>query len=82
MFFFWNVGPKPGSPRNLTVTEVDSGFLITWMPPLEKTVDILYYVIKYRTDGPWKTLNKAQIRPADSHYLGKIIYSLFLRIFS
>ncbi|KAK9693380.1 hypothetical protein QE152_g34250 [Popillia japonica] len=44
-------GPKPGPPRNLTVTE--------------------HYTIKYRTDGPWKTLNKGQIRPEDTQYLVK-----------
>lgn len=63
-------GPKPGSPRNLTVTEISNGFLITWMPPLERGNLIQHYVIKYKTDGPWKTLNKNQIRPEDTHYLG------------
>ncbi|KAJ8936943.1 hypothetical protein NQ314_012124 [Rhamnusium bicolor] len=64
-------GPKPGVPRNLTVTEISNGFLITWMPPTERANLIQHYVIKYRTDGPWKTLNKAQIRPEDTHYLVK-----------
>ncbi|CAH0560776.1 unnamed protein product [Brassicogethes aeneus] len=66
-----NSGPKPGLPRNLTVTEISNGFLITWMPPTERANLIQHYVIKYRTDGPWKTLNKAQIRPEDTHYLVK-----------
>ncbi|XP_076274409.1 protein turtle-like isoform X5 [Rhynchophorus ferrugineus] len=79
------VGPKPGAPRNLTVTEVDHGFLITWMPPLERSVLIHHYVIKYRTDGPWKTLNKAQIRPEDTHYLVKNLVggrTYYFRIFA
>lgn len=41
------------------------------MPPIERANLIQHYVIKYRTDGPWKTLNKAQIRPEDTHYLVK-----------
>ncbi|XP_066142641.1 protein turtle isoform X2 [Euwallacea fornicatus] len=80
-----NSGPKPGAPRNLTVTEVDHGFLITWMSPLEPKVDIHHYVIKYRTDGPWKTLNKAQIRPEDTHYLVKNLVggrTYYFRIFA
>ncbi|XP_057659538.1 protein turtle isoform X3 [Diorhabda carinulata] len=66
-----DAGPKPGVPRNLTVNEISNGFLITWMPPVERAELIQHYVIKYRTDGPWKTLNKAQIRPEDTHYLVK-----------
>lgn len=64
-------GPKPGPPRNVSVTEVNNGFVISWMPPLERANLIQYYLIKYRTDGNWKTLNKGQIRPEDDSYLGK-----------
>lgn len=64
------IGPKPGPPRNLTVTEVSNGFLITWQTPLERANLIQFYTIKYRTDGPWKNLNKANIRPEDTQYLG------------
>ncbi|XP_014468291.1 PREDICTED: protein turtle-like isoform X9 [Dinoponera quadriceps] len=64
-------GPKPGTPRNLTVTEISNGFLITWQPPLERSHLIQYYTIKYKTDGPWKTLNKGQIRPEETSYLVK-----------
>ncbi|XP_018573368.1 protein turtle isoform X3 [Anoplophora glabripennis] len=65
------LGPKPGIPRNLTVTENNNGFLISWMPPLERANLIQHYVIKYRTDGPWKILNKGQIRPEETNYLVK-----------
>lgn len=64
------LGPKPGPPRNLTVTEISNGFLITWQVPLERSHLIQYYTIKYRTDGNWKTLNKGQIRPEETSYLG------------
>lgn len=64
-------GPKPGQPRNLTVTEYPNGFLITWQSPLERAHLIQYYTIKYRTDAAWKTLNRGQIRPEDSSYLVK-----------
>lgn len=40
---------------------------------MERANLIQHYVIKYRTDGPWKTLNKAQIRPEETNYLGKYI---------
>nr|XP_034187587.1 protein turtle-like isoform X10 [Osmia lignaria] len=65
------LGPKPGPPRNLTVTEISNGFLITWQPPLERSHLIQYYTIKYKTDGPWKMLNKGQIRPEETSYLVK-----------
>ncbi|XP_046388423.1 protein turtle-like isoform X4 [Ischnura elegans] len=64
-------GPKPGPPRNLTVSEVSNGFLITWQAPLERSNLIQYYTIKYRTDAQWKTLNKGQIRPEETSYLVK-----------
>ncbi|XP_013175214.1 PREDICTED: protein turtle-like [Papilio xuthus] len=64
-------GPKPGPPRNLTVTEVHNGFLITWQAPLERASLVHYYTIKYRTDAQWKTLNRGQIRPEETSYLVK-----------
>ncbi|KAI4501450.1 hypothetical protein M0802_003327 [Mischocyttarus mexicanus] len=64
-------GPKPGPPKNLTVTEVSNGFLITWEAPSERNHLIRHYTIKYKTDGPWKNLNKGQIRPEDTQFLVK-----------
>ncbi|XP_031622823.1 protein turtle isoform X2 [Contarinia nasturtii] len=64
-------GPKPGQPRNVTVTEVSNGFLISWQEPLERTSLIQHYTIRYRTDAQWKTLNRGQIRPIDTSYLVK-----------
>ncbi|XP_026668708.1 protein turtle isoform X4 [Ceratina calcarata] len=64
-------GPKPGPPKNLTVTEVSNGFLISWEAPTERNHLIQYYTIKYKTDGPWKKLNKGQIRPEETSYLVK-----------
>ncbi|KAK3923148.1 Protein turtle [Frankliniella fusca] len=64
-------GPKPGPPRNLTVTEYPNGFLISWQAPLERANLVQYYTIKYRTDAQWKTLNKQQIRSEETQYLVK-----------
>lgn len=66
----FNIGPKPGPPRNVSITEVRNGFVISWEAPLERTSLVLYYVIHYKTDGIWRTLNKAQIRAEDTSYLG------------
>ncbi|CAH0714275.1 unnamed protein product, partial [Brenthis ino] len=65
------LGPKSGPPRNLTVTELHNGFLITWQAPLERAHLVQYYTIKYRTDAQWKTLNKGQIRPEETSFLVK-----------
>ncbi|XP_055376450.1 protein turtle isoform X2 [Condylostylus longicornis] len=64
-------GPKPGPPRNLTVTEISNGFLITWQSPLERAHMVKHYTIKYRTDAAWKTLNRGYIRPEETQYLVK-----------
>ncbi|KAJ2942621.1 hypothetical protein O0L34_g2088 [Tuta absoluta] len=64
-------GPRPGNPRNLTVTELHNGFLISWQPPLERVHLVQYYTIKYRTDAQWKTLNRGQIRSEETSYLVK-----------
>ncbi|XP_025421495.1 protein turtle isoform X1 [Sipha flava] len=64
-------GPKPGPPRNLSITEVRNGFVISWQAPLERAHLVRYYVIHYKTDGIWRTLNKAQIRAEDTSYLVK-----------
>ncbi|KAG5685106.1 hypothetical protein PVAND_014304 [Polypedilum vanderplanki] len=64
-------GPKPGQPRNLTVTEISNGFLISWQVPLERAHLVQHYTIKYRTDASWKTLNRGQIRPEETSYLVK-----------
>ncbi|XP_034256877.1 protein turtle-like isoform X1 [Thrips palmi] len=64
-------GPKPGPPRNLTVTEYPNGFLISWQAPVEKANLVQYYTIKYRTDAQWKTLNKQQIRSEETSFLVK-----------
>ncbi|KAL7027214.1 hypothetical protein ACKWTF_005365 [Chironomus riparius] len=65
------LGPKPGQPRNLTVTEIPNGFLISWQVPLERAHLVQFYTIKYRTDASWKTLNRGQIRPEETSYLVK-----------
>ena len=65
------VGPRPGPPRNVSVAELSNGFLISWMPPLERSHLVKFYTINFKTDGPWKTLNKGQIRPEDTSYLSK-----------
>lgn len=64
------IGPKPGPPRNVSIAEVYNGFVISWQAPLERAHLVRYYVINYKTDGIWRTLNKAQIRAEDTRYLG------------
>lgn len=66
----FNIGPKPGPPRNVSIIEVDNGFVISWEAPLERAYLVQYYVINYKTDGIWRTLNKAQIRAEDTSYFG------------
>lgn len=62
------LGPKPGAPRNVTVSEINNGFLISWQEPLERSSLTEYYTIRYRLDSEWRTLNRGQIRPSDTSY--------------
>ncbi|KAJ8951741.1 hypothetical protein NQ318_012592 [Aromia moschata] len=41
------------------------------MPPAERANLVQQYLIEYRTDKEWKPLNKARIRPEDTHFLVK-----------
>ena len=66
-------GPKPGPPRNVSVTEISNGFLVTWQQPAERSHLVQYYTIKSKTDGPWKMVNKGQIRPEETSFLGNYL---------
>lgn len=66
------LGPRPGPPRNVSINEVDSGFLLTWAPPQERPELLKYYTIRYRTDKDWKDLTRnTKIRPDETKYIGK-----------
>lgn len=65
-------GPRPGPPRNVSINEVDSGFLLTWAPPQERPELLKYYTIRYRTDKDWKDLTRnTKIRPDETKYIVK-----------
>lgn len=63
MCFLKLLGPKPGPPRNLTVTEIPNGFLISWQVPLERAHLVQFYTIKYRTDAQWKVIFSTYFLP-------------------
>lgn len=71
-------GPRPGPPRNVTVTEIPNGFLITWEHPSDRAHLTSHFTIKYRTDAQWRTLNKGTIRPEETQYLGMNIFVFWL----
>ena len=55
-YIFSFSGPRPGPPRNVTVRQQKNGLLISWLPPLNTSVPVSYYVIHYRTVGRWVPL--------------------------
>lgn len=78
-------GPRPGPPRNVTVTEISNGFVITWQPPIERANLVNHYTIQYKTDGPWKSVSKGQIRPEETSYLVKNLVggrTYYFRVFA
>ncbi|XP_053203536.1 protein turtle-like isoform X3 [Panonychus citri] len=56
-----STGPKPGPPRNVTVTRVAQGYAISWLSPANRTVPVAYYYIEYKVGSSgsgttnWKT---------------------------
>ncbi|XP_065214035.1 protein turtle isoform X3 [Planococcus citri] len=77
-------GPRPGAPRNVTVQEVDSGFVISWEAPQERPEMVKYYTIMYRIDDVWKDLTRSsKIRSDETKYLVKNMVggrTYFLRV--
>ncbi|XKL61367.1 hypothetical protein PGB90_008424 [Kerria lacca] len=65
-------GPRPGPPRNVSIHEVDSGFLLTWAAPQERADLLKYYTILYRTDRDWRDLTKnTKLRADETKYIVK-----------
>ena len=52
------LGPRPASPRNLTVRQMRTGLFISWLPPYDVMVPVQSYKVYYRTVGPWVPLTK------------------------
>jgi len=52
---------KPGRPENVTVSQLpDGGLLISWSPASRNSSSpAQYYVVEYRTVGPWVRLSGA-----------------------
>jgi len=54
---------KPGRPENVTVLQLrGGGLLISWFPALHNSSSVAaaaaqYYVVEYRTVGPWVRLS-------------------------
>ncbi|XP_071542829.1 protein turtle homolog B-like isoform X4 [Panulirus ornatus] len=64
------LGPPPPPPRNVSIKKVSDGldgYVISWLPPLDKNIPVAYYDLEYRTDGSWKKLN-------DDHIVGETSY--------
>jgi hypothetical protein len=67
------LGPKPGAPQNLTLTDHMETFsvIVSWGPPIDiDRVPVAYYQIQSKTaDVPqWKMLNKERIIPPTTSY--------------
>lgn len=78
------IGPRPGAPRNVTVQEVDNGFVISWEAPQERPDLVKYYTIMYRIDTQWKDLTRAsKIRSDETKFLGnatnRLVFGLILQ---
>jgi len=63
------VGPKPGIPRNLTVEKMAQGWVLSWLPPVNRTVAVAYYRIEFKEgdSGQWQY---SEPIAKDTAYLG------------
>ena len=61
--FFNNLGPQPSAPWNVSAHLQDGVIYIKWNPPVDSPVQILYYIIKYRTQmiDQWLHLTNGEI---------------------
>ncbi|XP_067143832.1 protein turtle-like isoform X2 [Centruroides vittatus] len=76
-------GPKPWPPRNVTITNTPHGVLISWLPPINKSIPVAFYYVEYKTeDRPWKRWEPVK---DENSYLAKGLpagYSYYFRVFS
>ncbi|XP_023238689.1 protein turtle-like isoform X2 [Centruroides sculpturatus] len=76
-------GPKPWPPRNVTITNTPHGVLISWLPPMNKSIPVAFYYVEYKTeDRPWKRWEPVK---DENSYLAKGLpagYSYYFRVFS
>lgn len=50
-------GPKPWPPRNVTVMKTKEGVKISWAPPHNQSVPVVFYYVEYRTtDKSWQRI--------------------------
>ncbi|XP_050417092.2 protein turtle homolog B isoform X3 [Patella vulgata] len=49
-----SIGPRPNPPRNVTIAMEENEVTVSWLPPANSSVPILYYVVEFRTDGNWQ----------------------------
>lgn len=61
------VGPKPGPPRNVSVAKVAQGWVVFWLPPVNKSVPVAYYRVEFREGtGAWQH-SESISKDSDSH---------------
>ncbi|XP_054162943.1 protein turtle-like [Oppia nitens] len=49
-------GPKPGHVRNVTIEKMAQGWVVSWLPPLDKSTQVAYYTVEYKEgDEKWIT---------------------------
>ena len=48
------IGPKPGQVRNVTIEKMAQGWVVSWLPPVDKSVHVAHYKVEHKEgDGKW-----------------------------
>jgi len=78
------VGPKPGSPRNVTIEKMAQGWVISWLSPINKTVPVAYYRIEFK-EGDGSGWQYSEPIARDTAFLGSVCFIItyhYLSLFS
>ncbi|ESO93751.1 hypothetical protein LOTGIDRAFT_104558, partial [Lottia gigantea] len=46
--------PRPSAPGNVSIAMEENEVTVSWLPPINSSVPILYYVVEFRTNGNWQ----------------------------
>ncbi|KAK3862557.1 hypothetical protein Pcinc_031593 [Petrolisthes cinctipes] len=79
--------PPPLPPRNLTIkkaTDGTEGYILSWEPPANQEIKVIYYDIEFRIEGMWRKFNDKKIVEGTSYKIHNLESgrNYYFRVFS
>lgn len=63
---------KPDPPRNVTIQRVSQGYAISWLKPLNSSIDVSYYNIEYKEGEDGESKFWGPIKTGETSYIAKL----------